>query len=81
MNWRDDGTAVFATPIGKGHVNFVALPDIGFFARYTFDNRTLVSGQELKIASDIVGWDYLVETFTKVTGHKAVVKQIGRAHV
>ena len=69
----DDGTYVFASPVGDGHVAMVALSDIGFFARYSFDNRELVSGKDLEIASDMVGWDYLVETFTKVTGHKAVV--------
>jgi hypothetical protein len=69
---RDDGTYVFASPIGEGHIPMVALSDIGFFARYSFDNRALVSGKDLEIASDWVGWDYLVETFIKVTGQKAV---------
>ncbi|CCL99318.1 uncharacterized protein FIBRA_01334 [Fibroporia radiculosa] len=70
---RDDGTIVFATPIAKGHVPMIALSDFGFFARYTFDNRELTSRMNLDIASDWVGWDYLVETFTKVTGQKAEV--------
>lgn len=69
---RADGTYVFASPIGDGHVPMIALSDLGFFARYTFDNRTSTSGQELSIASDIVGWDYLVSTFQHVTGEKAV---------
>ncbi|KAH9928431.1 NAD(P)-binding protein [Amylocystis lapponica] len=68
-----DGTAIFATPIGKGHIPMIALSDLGFFARYTFDNRAMTSGQELEVASDWVGWEYLVETFQKVTGQKAVV--------
>ena len=51
----------------------IALSDIGYFARYSFDHRSEVSGQELCVASDMVGWDYLVDTFQKVTGHKAVV--------
>ena len=70
---RGDGTAVFATPVGNGHVPMIALSDLGFFARYTFDNRERTSRQELKIASDIVGWDYLARTFEKVTGRKAEV--------
>ncbi len=69
---RADGTYVFASPIGDGHVPMIALSDLGFFARYTFDNRTSTSGQELSIASDIVGWEYLVSTFQNVTGEKAV---------
>ena len=70
---RADGTAVFATPVGDGHVPMIALSDLGFFARYTFDHRNETSGAELKIASDIVGWDYLARTFEKVTGQRAVV--------
>lgn len=73
LNRRADGTFVFATPIGNGHVPMIALDDIGYFARYTFDHRAEVSGQELLVTSDIVGWDYLVETFKKVTGQKAIV--------
>ncbi|EIW58137.1 NAD-P-binding protein [Trametes versicolor FP-101664 SS1] len=70
---RKDGTFVFASPIGKGHVPMIALEDLGFFARYTFDHRAETSGKDLEIATDWVDWDYLVKTFTKVTGEKAVV--------
>ena len=71
MRIRPDGTHVFAAPIGAGHVPMIALKDLGFFARYIFDHRAETSAQELKIASDWVGWDYLVETFKRVTGRKA----------
>ncbi|KAJ7825964.1 NAD(P)-binding protein [Mycena olivaceomarginata] len=46
----------------------------GWWARYTFDHRPETSGSELNITSEHVGWDYLVETFTKVTGKPAVFK-------
>jgi len=69
---REDGTFVFNAPIGDGHIPMSALVDIGFFARYTFDHRAETSGKNLEIASEWVGWEYLVATFTKVTGHKAV---------
>ncbi|KAI0073329.1 NAD(P)-binding protein [Panus rudis PR-1116 ss-1] len=72
LNKRPDGTYVFASPIGDGHVPMVALEDLGYFARYIFDHRVETSGKDLKIASDMVGWDYLVSTFTKVTGQPAV---------
>ncbi|KAI0059555.1 NAD-P-binding protein [Artomyces pyxidatus] len=71
-----DGTFVFAHAMGDGHAPFIALPDIGFFARYTFDNRELTSAQTLDVASEMVSWDQLVETFTRVTGQKAVYKRI-----
>jgi len=51
----------------------IALSDIGYFARYTFDNRESTSGVDLQIASDLVNWDYLKETFERVTGQKAEI--------
>ncbi|KAH9033329.1 NAD-P-binding protein [Lactarius hengduanensis] len=69
---REDGTFVFNAPIGDGHIPMVALADIGFFARHAFDHRAETSGKNLEIASEWVGWEHLVATFTKVTGHKAV---------
>jgi hypothetical protein len=69
---REDGTFVFNSPIGDGHIPLVALKDIGFFARYTFDHRAETSARNLEIATEFVGWEHLVATFTKVTGKKAV---------
>ena len=71
-NIRADSTYVFASPVQDGHVPMTALSDIGLFARYAFDNRAVVSGADLKIVSERVGWDKLVQTFTRVTGKKAV---------
>ncbi|KZT02264.1 NAD(P)-binding protein [Laetiporus sulphureus 93-53] len=70
---REDGTVVFVTPIGKGHVPMIALSDLGWWARYTFDHRAETSGVDLKVASDWVGYDYIKSTFEKVTGQKAEV--------
>lgn len=69
---RPDGTYVFASPFGQGHVPMITLADLGFFARYIFDHRAETSAQELETASDMVTWDELAATFTKVTGKKAV---------
>jgi len=71
-NKRSDGTVVFAAPIGDGHIPLIALSDLGWWARYIFDNREKTSGETLEIASEIVSWPHLVETFTKVTGQPAV---------
>ena len=76
MNQREDGTVVFATLAGQGHVPFIALKDLGFFARYAFDHRSETSAQDLKIASDMASYDYIAATFTKVTGKKAVVLHV-----
>lgn len=69
---RTDGTYVFAAPIGSGHVPMIALTDLGYFARYTFDHRELTSAKDLEVATEMVGWDHLVSAFQKVTGKKAV---------
>jgi hypothetical protein len=70
---RNDGTFVFATPAGQGHVPMIALEDLGFWARYTFDNREATSARDLEVASDMVDWEYLVSTFKVATGQNAVI--------
>jgi hypothetical protein len=72
INKRDDGTYVFYAPIEDGHVPMIALEDLGWWARYTFDHREDSSAQTWEVASDWISWPYLVETFTKVTGKPAV---------
>jgi len=67
---REDGTYVFAAPLNDGHVPMIALSDLGYYARYIFDHREEMSAVDLEVASDMVSWDYLVKTFTKVTGKK-----------
>ncbi|KAJ7660793.1 NAD(P)-binding protein [Mycena polygramma] len=74
LNVRADGTVVFAAPVAGGQIPMIALKDLGWWARYTFDHRAETSGQELNVTSERVGWEYLVETFTKVTGKPAVFK-------
>lgn len=76
LNKRKDGTFVFASPIGNGHVPMIALPDLGYFARYTFDHREETSGKDLEVASEMVQWSELVKTFQKVTGNKAEYKPV-----
>ncbi|TFY83231.1 hypothetical protein EWM64_g794 [Hericium alpestre] len=72
----DDGTFVFASPLTKGHVPMIALRDLGFWARWTFDNREATSGKSLDIASQMVTWPDIVAAFTKVTGKKAVFQPV-----
>lgn len=76
---RADGTVVFATPVGAGQVPMIALSDLGFFARYTFDNWRATSGVDLRVASDLVGWERLRATFERVSGRRAVVVHMSLA--
>ncbi|GJE91039.1 NmrA/HSCARG family protein [Phanerochaete sordida] len=69
---RKDGTLVWAFPTDMGHIPMVALEDIGFIARYSFDNRAEVSGKDLEVASEMATLDSVVATFTRVTGRPAV---------
>jgi hypothetical protein len=76
LNIRDDGTVVFASPLGDGHIPMIALSDLGWWTRYSLSNREEVSGKDYLIASDWVSADYLVSTFTKVTGKPATYKRL-----
>lgn len=76
LHQRADGTFVFASPIGNGRVPMIALSDVGYFARYSFDHRAEVSTKDLEVASQMVSWPELVETFQRVTGEKAVFKPL-----
>ncbi|KAJ6619706.1 NAD(P)-binding protein [Mycena sp. CBHHK59/15] len=74
LNKRADGTVVFATPVGEGHIPMIALGDIGFWARWAFDHRSETSAKDLEICTEMVQMSHLVKTFTKVTGQPAVYK-------
>ncbi|KDQ59067.1 hypothetical protein JAAARDRAFT_154298 [Jaapia argillacea MUCL 33604] len=73
LNRRADCTFVFATPVQDGHVPMIALADLGWWARYTFDHREETSAKDLEIATEMVSWPQLASTFTSVTNQKAVV--------
>ncbi|KAJ7742037.1 nmrA-family protein [Mycena metata] len=76
LNVRADGTVVFAAPIGLGRVPMIALKDLGWWARWTFDHRAETSARDLGVTSELVDWDHLAQTFTKVTGKPAVAKRL-----
>src|SRR5262249_18375555 len=74
----DDGTRVFAAPLGKGHIPIITLPDLGYFARYIFDHPAETAGKNLEIASDYLAWSDLAAAFTKATGLPAIFGYAGR---
>jgi hypothetical protein len=61
LNVRADGTVVFAAPAGHAKIPLLALSDLGWWARYTFDHRTETSGQYLAIGSHVVTWDEIAK--------------------
>ena len=63
---------MWALPLGDGHVNLIALQDLGFFARWVFDNPLETSGKDIQVASHAASGKDFAEAFTKVTGKPAV---------
>ena len=49
---------------------------MGAFARYALDHRVETSGKNLEVATELVKWDNLAETYTKVTGQPAIHKHL-----
>ncbi|KAJ7612563.1 NAD(P)-binding protein [Roridomyces roridus] len=76
MNVRADGTVVFASVFEDGRLPLIALKDLGWWARWTFDHRVEASGKEMNVTSECVSWDYLAATFTKVTGKPAIHRRL-----
>lgn len=76
MNVRADGTRVFANPLNEGPIAVIALEDLGFWVRYSLDNRALSSGKDFQIASDWVSYHTLPEIFTRATGLPAIYKPL-----
>jgi hypothetical protein len=74
FNVRADGTHVFASQMKDGNLKMatMTLKDVGFWTRWIFDHYAKTSGQDLSVASDMLDWDTLVATFTRVTGFPAV---------
>ncbi|KIK55539.1 hypothetical protein GYMLUDRAFT_175551 [Collybiopsis luxurians FD-317 M1] len=73
---KENGAVVWSLPLGDGRFPAISVEDIGWWARYMFDHRAETSGQELKVASEMMNIDQLVETFTRVTGIPAIYKRI-----
>jgi hypothetical protein len=74
-----DGSFLFAHPMGNGKVPMIHLDDLGRYARWIFDHREESSGMDLEIATQHVGWSYLVESVKRVTGKKAVFEDVDQA--
>jgi len=72
----DDGTRVFAAPLGKGHIPIITSPDLGYFARYIFDHPAETAGKNLEVASDYLAWSDLAAAFTKATGLPAIYQPV-----
>lgn len=52
----------------EGNMTLTALDDIGWWARYIFDNAPSTTGKNHEIASEPTNFPHIVETFKRVTG-------------
>jgi uncharacterized protein YbjT (DUF2867 family) len=72
----EGSTYVFALPLGKAAIPLIDLNDLGKYARWVFENPELSKGMRLKVSTTHVTGADLASTFTKVTGKKAVYKDV-----
>lgn len=72
----DPETMVFAVPAGKGRVPLIYLDDYGRYARWIFDTPSQSTGLELRVATEDIEWKDVAAAYTKVTGKKAVYKDV-----
>lgn len=71
-----DGAWTFAAPLGDGFLPLIALDDLGWYTAWIADHPSLSAGMWLKVSTADVYWADLAATFTKVTGKKAVYKDV-----
>ncbi|KAF8310196.1 NAD(P)-binding protein [Clavulina sp. PMI_390] len=65
----NDGTRIFISPLHEtSRLPLIALDDIAWWVRHTFDNPKEFSGRPLALGSDHLTQSEIVETFKRVTG-------------
>jgi hypothetical protein len=69
---QEDGTRVFAFPLGKGHLPLETLQDLGTFARIMFEDREGYSGKTLNTVSHFATGQEIAATTARIAGVKAV---------
>lgn len=60
----------------QGSIPVIALDDLGWWARYIFDNAPLTTGKDLEVASQPITFPEVVETFKHVTGLPAEYESV-----
>lgn len=67
---------VFKAPVGGGKPPLIHLDDLRKYAKYLLDNPEESNGLNLRVATALVSWEDLAETFTSVTGEKAAFQNV-----
>jgi hypothetical protein len=72
----DDGTCVFAAPLGDGYINFADLSTYGHYTRWIFDNPSKSIGRRISLPTYPTSLRCIAEAFGRVTGKRAVAKDV-----
>lgn len=56
----------------EGKIPLIALDDVGIYSLWAFDNPVQSAGLNLDVATEEVSFAEIVDTFTKITGKKAI---------
>ncbi len=69
-------TYAFTVPLGDGAIPMIHLDDLGEYARWIFEHPDQSAGIDLQIATQHVHFNEVAEAFTKVTGKKAIYRDV-----
>lgn len=72
----EDGTYVFAAPLGDGYIGFADLAAYGHYTRWIFDNPEKSVGRRISLPTYPTSLKGIAEAFTRVTGNHAIAKDV-----
>ncbi|KAJ6629685.1 hypothetical protein B0H10DRAFT_1293594 [Mycena sp. CBHHK59/15] len=72
----DDGTHIFAAPLGDGCVGFAELAAYGYYARWIFDHPERTLGKHIALPTYPTTLEGIATAFSRVTGKRAVAVDV-----
>jgi len=72
----DDGTYVFAAPLGDGYIGFADLSTYGHYTRWIFDNPAKSIGKRISLPTYPTSLKGIAEAFARVTGKHVIAKDV-----
>lgn len=73
---NEDGSFTFYSSIGDGLLPLMALEDIGPYVSWIFNNKERSDNLDLITVTDILPYSAIISSFEKVTGKKAIWKDL-----
>ncbi|KZL84137.1 hypothetical protein CI238_02669 [Colletotrichum incanum] len=71
---QPNGSFEWINPAGAGKIPLIALQDVGVYNLWLFDNPSEAAGLDLSVATDVVSFAEIAETFTNVTGQPSTYR-------